>query len=773
METQQPTIPLSDTDDQPGSAVDTDTSRSRWFSFTAIAATLIALALMASGLATVGVLAGYSPVETDVTTAIWLLNLDLVLALALIAVLTRKMVNAWVSRRHGSAGSKLHIRLVASFSLVAVIPALLVAAFSGLFLNFGIETWFSERVRTAVNESKLVAEAYLEEHQQNIGGAALGMANDINRAARSLLNNPRILGDIMQTQSAVRELSEAVVVDSRGNTLARTGFGFSLGFNFSSDGLIKGVLNSRPGEVVIIRGSSDDRVLAGVKLEAFNDAYLLVGRFVKPRVLDHLSRTRGATAQYSALEQSRESLQLKFLLVFGVVALLLLLAAIWIGWSLATQLASPIGNLIDAAERVRKGDLEARVSESHSERDDEIGRLGKTFNRMTAQLENQQSSLIEANRQLDERRRFTETVLSGVSAGVIGLNKDGVIQLHNQSANELLELDLGQLTGEALNQVVPVMSDLLASCRRNPDRNSQGEVRHAGSQRQKTLLVSIAAEKLRKEIIGFVITFDDVTELLSAQRKAAWADVARRIAHEIKNPLTPIQLSAERLKRKYAKEITSDKETFDICTDTIVRQVEDIGRMVDEFSSFARMPQPDMKLVNLVELCRQSVFLERNRYPEIAYNLDLDDEPVTLQCDRQQISQVLTNLLKNAAESVSSDIKKNGEERNAGTIALKLESSEDLVSISIVDNGKGFPEDLLDRITEPYVTTREKGTGLGLAIAKKIMEDHSGELLLSNNAGEGAGAQAVLKFTRATQALGTVSSGTNEAGQSDLEAVGT
>ena len=490
-----------------------------WFSFTPIAATLIGLALLGSGLLTIGVLAGYSPVETDVTTAIWLLNLDLVLALALIAVLTRKMVSAWFARRHGSAGTSLHIRLVVSFSLVAVIPALLVAAFSGLFLSFGIETWFSDRVKTAVNESRLVAEAYLEEHQRNIGGAALGMANDINRAARTLLSNPRVIAEIIHTQSSVRELSEAVVVDSRGNTIARTGFGFSLGFNFSSDSLVKSALNNRPGEVIIIRGGTDDRVVAGVKLEAYADAYLLVGRFVKPRVLDHLSRTRGATAQYSALEQNRESLQLKFLMVFGVVALLLLLAAIWIGWSLATYLSSPIGNLIDAAERVREGDLEARVSDHNSARDDEIGRLGKTFNRMTAQLENQQSSLIEANRQLDERRRFTETVLSGVSAGVIGLNEEGHIQLFNQSAEEFLELNIGDMIGTSIESAVPAMAELFRACRISPHRNAQGEVRHAGEKRQKTLLVSVAAEKLDQEIIGFVITFDDVTELSQLKEK--------------------------------------------------------------------------------------------------------------------------------------------------------------------------------------------------------------------------------------------------------------
>ncbi len=334
---------------------------------------------------------------------------------------------------------------------------------------------------------------------------------------------------------------------------------------------------------------------------------------MKQQVLEHLSTTRGATAKYAELEKNRESLQFKFLLIFGMVALLLLLAAIWIGWSLATQLSTPIGNLIDAAERVRKGDLDAKVDIDDSQERDEIGTLSLTFNRMTGQLENQRNGLIEANKELDERRQFTETVLAGVSAGVIGLDRAGLVHLSNRSASELLGIELQSKVTAPFTEVVPEMTELFEAVRRQPNRTSQVEITLSKGGRNKTLLVSVAAEHIDGEVVGYVVTFDDVTELLSAQRKAAWADVARRIAHEIKNPLTPIQLSAERLRRKYLKEITTDPETFSICTDTIVRQVEDIGRMVDEFSSFARMPRPDLKSVDLTEICRQIAMMEENR----------------------------------------------------------------------------------------------------------------------------------------------------------------
>ncbi|NQV57225.1 MAG: PAS domain-containing sensor histidine kinase [Rhodospirillales bacterium] len=722
---------------------------------------VLCVALAVSGLATALEMADYSPLKSGLNTVITLLNVDLVLALAIGGLLARRIVRAWTGRKYGIAGSRLHLRMVLSFSLVAIIPAILMALFSGLFLNFGIESWFSERVATAVNQSRNVAQLYLREHRQNIRADALAMANDLNRAAPQLRQNPRILNNMVSTLAAVRSLPEAVVVDSNGRTLARSRVSYSLGFDFSTHDILTNLLRSRPGEVFIISRPNDDRVRAGLKLEGFVDAYLLVGRFVEPQVLESISRTRGAAAQYSQLQKSRDSLQVKFLLVFALVALLLLLSAVWIGWSLASQLTTPIARLIEAAERVRKGDLTARVETTNTQAD-EVGTLSNAFNRMAEQMDNQQRGLIEANRQLDERRRFTETVLTGVSAGVIGLDNECRIRFPNRSASELLETDLTQHLTEQIADVAPEMGELVARAQKLPIRTAQGEISIIRNGKTKTFVASVAVEHIDKEIIGYVVTFDDVTELLSAQRMAAWADVAQRIAHEIKNPLTPIQLSAERLKRKYQKEITSDPETFAICTDTIVRQVEDIGRMVDEFSSFARMPQPALKMVDLGELCQQSLFLERNRYPGIEFDFVLPDKSINANCDRLQIGRALTNILKNAAESVTGRVAERDELLPPGRIALKLSIDENRPRIEVTDNGQGFPADLLDRITEPYVTTREKGTGLGLAIAKKIVEDHSGELLIENRAGGGAMVIILLSEITGDINSGTGTDNTNE-----------
>ena len=726
---------------------------------------ILAVALAAAGLSTVLVMADYSPLESDLTTVIALLNVDLALALAIGALLARRIVRVWIGRRFGVAGSRLHMRMVLSFSLMAVIPAILVAVFSGLFLNFGIESWFSERVATAVDQSRNVAQLYLKEHRRNIRADALASANDLNRAASIFRTKPWRLNNAMTRIATIRGLSEAVIVNSNGRTIARANGGYSLGFDFSTADFLKSLLARRPGDVFIISSTDDDRVRAGVKLEQFVDAYLLVGRFVDQQVLDHISQTSGASAQYRQLQENRDGLQVKFLLVFGLVAILLLLTAVWIGWSLANQISTPIARLIDASERVRGGDLTARVEEINIQRD-EVGTLSKAFNRMTERLDSQQRGLIEANRQLDERRRFTETVLAGVSAGVIGLDSEGRVHLPNRSASELLETDLTDHFDEPLGTVVPEMGDLLERVISRPDRTAQGEVSLIRKGAKKTLLASVAAEQINREVIGYVVTFDDVTELLSAQRMAAWADVARRIAHEIKNPLTPIQLSAERLKRKYQHEITTDPEVFSICTDTIVRQVEDIGRMVDEFSSFARMPQPDLKRTDLADLCRQSIFLEKNRFPEIEYVLDAPEGEFLAYCDRLQIGRALTNILKNAAESINGRAEPEDSALEPGRIQLKLLIDVRRPCIEISDNGKGFPPDLFDRITEPYVTTRERGTGLGLAIAKKTAEDHAGELLLKNNVDGGASVTIVLSENPVPE----ITQGENAAGEYDQEA---
>ncbi|HEX2114853.1 MAG TPA: ATP-binding protein, partial [Alphaproteobacteria bacterium] len=437
--------------------------------------------------------------------------------------------------------------------------------------------------------------------------------------------------------------------------------------------------------------------------------------------------------------------------------LLLLLAAVWTGLVIATRLVQPIAALSAAAERVRSGDLLVRVEEGTS--DDELGSLSRAFNRMTSQLSTQRAELVEANRQIDDRRRFTEAVLSGVSAGVVGLDADGRINLPNRSATVLLSTDLDRMIGRDFREAVPEMAALFEAARADPNRLAQDEVVIQRAGRRRTLLVRIAGERVAGGTIGFVVTFDDVTELEAAQRKAAWADVARRIAHEIKNPLTPIQLSAERLKRKYLAEITSDPETFRICTETIVRQVSDIGRMVDEFSSFARMPAPVMRTEDLVELVRQTVFLQRNARPEITFETDLPGHPVRLALDQRQVGQALTNLLQNAVDAIHG--REPAAELEPGRIVVRVEERAGQIAIVVADNGKGLPTEDRDRLTEPYVTTRSKGTGLGLAIVKKIMEDHGGELSLADRP-EG-GAIVTLVFPATAAALSADATGSMKA----------
>ncbi len=440
------------------------------------------------------------------------------------------------------------------------------------------------------------------------------MANDLNRDSVQLALNPQHLQQVVSAQAALRGLTEAMVFDRAGHMLARSSLSFTLGFEPLPDDAMH---LADSGDVAIMTNDSDDRVRALVRLNQFGDVYLYVGRFIEPRVLNHMEETQRAAALYEQMEGQRSGFQITFALIFMMVAMLFLVAAVAIGIHFAAQFAGPISRLITAAEQVRGGDLAARVPEG--EKDDELASLSRAFNRMTYQIESQQRELREANRQLDERRRFTETVLTGVSAGVIGLDSLGRVNLPNRSASALLGTDLEQAIGQDLAEVAPEMAGLLDEAERRPDRLAQSQVELIRGNSTRTLLVRIAAEHNDRVMSGFVVTFDDITELLSAQRKAAWADIARRIAHEIKNPLTPIQLAAERLRRRYLKEIKSDVETFTICTDTIVRHVGDIGRMIDEFSSFARMPTPVLKPENLVEIVHRAVFLQRTAHPEIVF----------------------------------------------------------------------------------------------------------------------------------------------------------
>lgn len=692
-------------------------------------AVALTVAALTSGVATYAVMTGLAPVEPESKAILFLLNLDLVLLTILGAVVARQLVQVWIARRSGGAGARLHLRFVGLFSALAVAPAILVAVFSALFFNVGVQAWFGERVSTALEESRAVAQAYLKEHQQVIAGQVLSVANDLNRNWSQILSTPQALERYLNTQLNLRGLTEAVVFDTGGKVMARAGYTFALHFEEVPYWSLE---RADQGEVAVLTGESQDRVRALVKLDVIPSAYLYVGRFVDQSVLQHIARTDSAVEQYQALQEGRSNLEITFSLIFIIVTLLLLSVAVWVGLTLATRLATPIAELIDASERVRMGDLQVRVHETAAS--DEIAVLSRAFNRMTSRIASQQDKLLDANLELDERRRFTETVLAGVSAGVVSTDPEGAITLANRSASTLLHTDMDEWIGRPLSEAVPEFLQLVTLAGQRPDQSVQREVELVRDGRALTFLVRVVVESQGLDVIGHILTFDDITELQSAQRKAAWADVARRIAHEIKNPLTPIQLSAERLKRRYLKQITEDPEVFVQCTDTIVRHVGDIGRMVDEFSSFARMPSPVLQPESLNRLVTQAVFLQRTAYPAIKFETALPDHPVVVMCDNGQIGRALTNLLKNAVEAIDG---RAGESLPPGRISVTL--AEELeaggarrrVVVTVQDNGKGLPPDR-GRLTEPYVTTRAKGTGLGLAIVKKILEDHGADLILED-----------------------------------------
>jgi two-component system nitrogen regulation sensor histidine kinase NtrY len=719
-------------------------------SFRRILAYVLVVFALAAGIATVVIMTSDSKEGFDAQTILNLIYLDGIILLLMGLVIAWKLVTVWQDRRSGQAGSGLHVRLVVLFGLVAITPAILVAVFSVVFINYGLDKWFNQVVFNTITQSRIVADAYLKENRKNINADTFAIASDLNFNASLMRLNPRRLNKILSSHAALRSLSEALIINKYGDIIARSEFSLSVKtYKIPNDIFEK----ASSGRVTMLSSASEERFRAFVKLNNFTDAYLIIERFVDPKVVSHVMRIKDLVSRYKSFKKERSGIQVSFVMIFIIVAVLLLLVAIWIGLTVATQLAMPIGSIIIAAKKISDGDLDVRVNASAG--NDEVSTLGRTFNAMTSQLKSSQKGLKDANRQIDERRRFTETVLAGVSAGVIGLNDEGRIHLPNRSASELLRTNLDQHIGQTVELVIPEMETLIKKVKKRPKQVHRQEIKINRDSQFYTLMVSATAEQLNGKVIGHVITFDDVTDLLSAQRMAAWSDVARRIAHEIKNPLTPIQLSAERLKRKYLNEINSDKDTFINCTETIIRQVEDLHRMVDEFSSFARMPELSLKTENLSEICRQAMFLEFNRNPNIKYVSTLPDDDVQLYCDHRQVSRALTNLLKNAAESLTGFKEETKISKFGGKIYLNINinsfkededntNEQEIISIIIQDNGKGLPEQNRETLTEPYITTRTKGTGLGLAIVKKVMDDHNGKLKLEN--GEKGGAKVSLIF---------------------------
>jgi two-component system nitrogen regulation sensor histidine kinase NtrY len=697
-----------------------------------VATLVIASLALLLGIGTFAILAGRIKLGLHSGGAVALSVADFAGLLLLITVLVGRVTRVVLEHRRGAAGARLHVRLVFLFGGVAAVPAILVAIFATVFFNIGIQAWFNQRVQTALDESSQVAQGYLQEHTDDIRLDALAIANDLSQNGTIFYGNPNGFASYLVTQTAERGLTEAVIFEPvTGQVVASAGLLAGMGASVPPANVIA---SARLGQVVVIGEADGTSEQAVVQLDSTPPLMLLIERPIDPAILDHVQRTEAAVAEYQRLEHNRAGLEVSFALVFATVALLVLSAAVLIGLVIANQIARPIGHLMRAAERVRAGDLSVRVPEHAS--GDEVAGLSRAFNRMTGQLAAQRAELMDAYGQLDERRRFTETVLAGVSAGVIGLDGKGRIELPNRAASELLRCDLLTRIGQPLAQVAPEFAPLMAAVIMNPEKPATAEVEHGPAMGKRVLLVRIGAEMKGGSPDGFIVTFDDVTALLSAQRNAAWADVARRIAHEIKNPLTPIQLSAERLKRRFAREITTDIEGFTQCADTIVRHVGDIGRMVDEFSTFARMPAPAMRDELLERIAREAMVLQRVARPEIDWEVRIEAPGLRALCDRRLIGQALTNLLQNAADAVAM-------RQDARHVTLYLAEAGGQAMLRVIDDGIGLPETDRDKLTEPYVTHKPKGTGLGLAIVRKIMEEHGGSLELAEAPG-GTGAMVSL-----------------------------
>jgi two-component system nitrogen regulation sensor histidine kinase NtrY len=685
----------------------------------------VGLALLSAFLTFV-VLTGLSSIEPtrEVVTSFLLINGATILLL--VGIIVREVWQVVQARRRGRAAARLHVQIVGLFSVIAVLPAVLVAIVANVTIDRGLDRVFSGPIREVIQNSLIVANAYLHEHAQLIRGDILGMANDIAHA-RPLFDQDRgTFRELLTASAASRNLPGAMLIDKDRNVLETAQTGIQQAFTTPAPEFLSNVDENEPQIAVFIEANY---VAAVIRLRTFNDTFLYVARLLDPRVVAQLRQTQASVAEYAQIESRRLGIQVAFALMFAVIALTILMASVLIGLNFANWLVAPIRRLMSAANIVSTGDLHVQLPVHPSEGD--LAQLGETFNKMTQELRTQRDELVSASDLIDSRRRFIEAVLSSASAGIIGVDASGSVGILNRSAEKLIGHAESETLGHPLSDVLPELDDTMKTAREGTQRLVQGQITITRDGRERNLSVRVSAEQTSQSRDSYIITLDDITELVSAQRTSAWADVARRIAHEIKNPLTPIQLSAERIRRKFGKVITEDKAVFEQCTDTIVRQVDDIRRMVDEFSRFARMPKPVIEGEDVADTVRQAVFLMRVGHPDVHIEAEIKDEPMRAQFDRRLISQALTNIIKNATEAIEAVP---AEELSKGRIDVIAARENDDIVIDVIDNGIGLPKVSRARLLEPYVTTREKGTGLGLAIVGRVLEDHGGRIELNDAA---------------------------------------
>lgn len=702
-------------------------------------------ALIAAGVS-FAILVGVTPITPNEKTTLTLIALNAAFILILIALVTRELHRIATARRHGKAASRLHVRIVTMFVLVAAIPAIMVAIVASVTLNVGLDRWFEIRTKAIINSSLSIADAYVQENARNLQGTTLSMAYDLD-SARTLYGLDRSgFLDLLTKEAVGRGLAHAALVNPDGSFVmsAKTDANFAM--PEPPEGSIREAENGRP---LLIAPETRNIMGAIIKLKELDGMFLYTIKLVDPEVIKARAIVRANTDEYKGLEANRRTSQVAFALPYLSLTLMIILSAIWTGIAVADRLVRPIRQLIGAADEVATGNLDVSVPVRQS--DGDVASLGDTFNKMLLELKSQRNEILSAKDLIDERRRFSEAVLAGVTAGVVGVDSEGIVTIVNRSAETMLVISAEAALGQNLSMLMPHVGRVFEIGRNSgkPVYREQVTFFRAGAERTFNVQITIEEGDADAEEKSYVVTVDDITDLVQAQRTSAWADVARRIAHEIKNPLTPIQLSAERIKRRYGKVITEDREVFDQCTDTIIRQVGDIGRMVDEFSAFARMPKPEMKLIDLREPLREASFLVEVSRTDIAFERAFGSEPLKGTFDSRLMAQAFGNIIKNAAEAIDG-LDEN--KRGSGAIRVQAGSENGFIRIDVIDNGKGLPRDNRQRLLEPYMTTREKGTGLGLAIVKKIVEDHGGKLELHDapadfHEGRGAMVSVILPLT--------------------------
>jgi two-component system nitrogen regulation sensor histidine kinase NtrY len=702
---------------------------------------VIVLALL-SALATFLVLAGLTPISASHEVVLSLLGVNAGAVALLLGIIVLEIWPVVQGRRRGRAGARLHVSIVSLFSLIAATPAILVALVGSVTLDHGVDLVL--QVRGSINDTKAVAGIYGLEHLQLLRSATLTMAVAVTNRKPLFDEDRDRFRQFFVAQASLLGAPAAMLLDGEGKVLVRAEFNKPFDVPLPPATALTNVTDTEPRLDPV---PNSNLIISLIKVRGYDNTYLFMAHALDPRVIDIGAKAAVISDVFRELENRRFGLQLAFALMFTVIALTVLLSSVWIALNFANRMVAPIRRLIGAANIVSTGNLWIQVPVRRQEGD--LAQLGETFNKMTQELRTQRDDIVRARDLIDSRRRFTEAVLAGASAGVIGADAEGRISIVNRSAERLIGTSPDDAVGRKLIEVVPELAEIVNDALSGQQRLVQGQTTLSRNGRDRIVSVRVATEQSADPQHGYVVTLDEITDLVIAQRTSAWADVARRIAHEIKNPLTPIQLSAERLRRKYGKVITEDRAVFEQCTDTIVRQVEDIRRMVDEFSKFARMPKPVMAPEDAADTVRQAVFLMRHANAEIDIEAELAQDRMPAKFDRRLISQALTNIIKNATEAIAAvppaDL-------GRGRIRVFAAREGDDIVIDVIDNGVGLPKDNRSRLLEPYVTTRDKGTGLGLAIVGKILEDHGGRIELRDAAEKFPGARGAwmrLRFAAA------------------------